>query len=74
VKTYKQLYPQISSFDNLDFAWRKALRSKRSKAAVAAFEFNALLTKLPKNGKTTGKKEMRESITSNRTSGGLTRC
>lgn len=41
MKTFKNLYPQITSFANLDTAWRKARRGKRQKPAVAAFEFNA---------------------------------
>lgn len=40
MKTYKNLYPEISSFANLDLAWYKARKGKRSKASVAAFEFN----------------------------------
>ncbi|VAW40869.1 Retron-type RNA-directed DNA polymerase [hydrothermal vent metagenome] len=41
MKTFKNLYPHISSFANLDDAWRKARKGKRQKPAVAAFEFNA---------------------------------
>jgi hypothetical protein len=41
VKTYKNLYPQLTSFANLELAWRKARKGKRSKLAVATFEFNA---------------------------------
>ena len=41
MKTYKNLYPDITSFANLDRAWRKARKGKRGKLAVAAFEFNA---------------------------------
>jgi RNA-directed DNA polymerase len=41
MKTYKHLYPQIASFANLERAWRKARKGKRSKLAVAAFEFDA---------------------------------
>ncbi|MCP4418477.1 MAG: RNA-dependent DNA polymerase [Chloroflexi bacterium] len=41
MKTFKNLYPQITSFANLDDAWRKARKGKRQKPAVAAFEFNA---------------------------------
>lgn len=40
MKTYKHLYPQITCFDNLYSAWRKARRGKRAKTAVAAFEQN----------------------------------
>ncbi len=41
MKTYKNLYPQITSFANLDLAWRKARKGKRGKLSVAQFEFNA---------------------------------
>jgi retron-type reverse transcriptase len=41
MKTYKNLYPRITSFANLDLAWRKARKGKRSKLGVAQFEFNA---------------------------------
>ncbi len=41
MKTYKNLYPQLSSFANLEAAWRKARKGKRSKQAAARFEFNA---------------------------------
>jgi retron-type reverse transcriptase len=41
MKTYKNLYPHITNFINLDEAWRKARKGKRQKPAVAAFEFNA---------------------------------
>lgn len=41
MKSYKNLYPQITSFANLDMAWHKARKGKRSKQAVAHFEFNA---------------------------------
>jgi RNA-directed DNA polymerase len=37
-KTHKHLYPQITAFDNLYEAWRKARRGKRYKPAAAAFE------------------------------------
>jgi len=40
MKTYKNLYPQIYSFENLYTAYRKARRGKRSRVAVAAFEFD----------------------------------
>ncbi|MCP5097553.1 MAG: RNA-dependent DNA polymerase, partial [Chloroflexi bacterium] len=40
MKTYKNLYPQLSSFANLDTAWRKARKGKRGKQAVARFEFD----------------------------------
>ncbi len=38
MKTYNNLYPQITDFDNLHQAWRKARRGKRYKSAAAAFE------------------------------------
>ncbi|MDX1991249.1 MAG: reverse transcriptase domain-containing protein [bacterium] len=40
MKTYKNLYEQCSSFDNLYLAWRKARRGKRFQNAPAAFECN----------------------------------
>jgi len=40
MKTYKNLYPQIISFDNLYEAWRKARRGKRYQPAAAQFERN----------------------------------
>jgi retron-type reverse transcriptase len=41
VKTYKHLYPRITSFANLCEAWYKARRGKRGKEAAARFEENA---------------------------------
>jgi RNA-directed DNA polymerase len=41
MKTYKNLYPHITSFANLETAWRKARKGKRSKLAAARFDFNA---------------------------------
>ena len=38
MKTFKQLYPRICAFENLELAFRKARRGKRSRANVAAFE------------------------------------
>jgi retron-type reverse transcriptase len=38
MKTYKNLYPQICSFENLFLAYRAAARGKRGKADVATFE------------------------------------
>jgi hypothetical protein len=38
VKTYKNLYPQIYAWENLERAYRKARRGKRSLAPVADFE------------------------------------
>jgi retron-type reverse transcriptase len=39
-KTYKNMYSDITSFETLVSAWRKARRGKRYKAAVASFECN----------------------------------
>lgn len=38
MKTYKNLYPEIYSFYNLYWAWKKARRGKRYGAAAAEFE------------------------------------
>jgi len=38
MKTYKNLYPQICTFENLFLAYRAAARGKRGKPEVAAFE------------------------------------
>lgn len=40
MKTYKNLFPQIYSFDNLHHAFIQARRGKRSQPNVAAFEFD----------------------------------
>ncbi len=40
LKTYKNLYPQIYSFENLYLAYRAARRGKRDRVAVASFEFD----------------------------------
>ena len=40
MKTYKRLYPQICSFENLYKAYRQARRGKRQREAVASFEFD----------------------------------
>ena len=40
MKTYKNLYPQIYTFENLYTAYRKARAGKRSRVDVAAFEFD----------------------------------
>jgi retron-type reverse transcriptase len=40
LKTYKHLYPQIASFENLLLAFCKARRGKRSRPDVAEFEFH----------------------------------
>jgi retron-type reverse transcriptase len=38
MRTYRNLYPQITDLENLYLAYRAARRGKRGKAAVAAFE------------------------------------
>lgn len=38
MKTYKNLYSQITNFDNIYHAWRKARKGKRYHASVIAFE------------------------------------
>ncbi len=40
MKTYKHLYPQITAFENLHRAFKKAARGKRGRPDVAAFEFD----------------------------------
>ncbi|HLE91087.1 MAG TPA: reverse transcriptase/maturase family protein [Anaerolineales bacterium] len=40
MKTYKHLYPQIASFENLYLAFKAARRGKRSRPDVAGFEYN----------------------------------
>lgn len=40
MKTYKHLYPQITAFENLRQAFKKAARGKRKRPDVADFEFN----------------------------------
>jgi len=40
VKRYANLYPQVTTFENLYLAYRKAAKGKRGQAAVAAFEFD----------------------------------
>jgi len=40
MKTYKNLYPRITGFDNLRLAFKEAARGKRSRPDVAAFEFD----------------------------------
>lgn len=40
MKTFKHLYPTITSFDNLLLAFHKARRGKRGRADVAAFEYH----------------------------------
>lgn len=40
MKTYKNLYPQLHTFENLYLAYRVARRGKRGRVDVAAFEFD----------------------------------
>jgi len=40
MKTYKNLYPKIYSWDNIYDAWRKARKGKRGQEPAATFEFN----------------------------------
>lgn len=40
MKSYKNLYQQITSFENLYLAYRAARRGKRQRVAVAGFEFD----------------------------------
>ncbi len=40
MKTYKNLYPQIISFENLYLAYRQARKGKRDREVVANFEFD----------------------------------
>ncbi|MCO5189471.1 MAG: reverse transcriptase domain-containing protein [Anaerolineae bacterium] len=40
MKTYRHLYPQLCSWENLYRAWRKARKGKRGKPAAATFEFD----------------------------------
>jgi len=40
MKSYKNLYPQIHSFETLYTAYRAARRGKRGRVAVARFEFD----------------------------------
>ena len=40
MKSYKNLYPGIRSFESLYLAYRAARRGKRERVAVARFEFD----------------------------------
>ncbi len=40
MKSYRNLYPKIVTWYNLDEAWHKARKGKRGKAPAASFEFN----------------------------------
>ncbi len=39
MKTYKNLYPKIYTYENLYYAWRKAAKRKRKVPEVATFEY-----------------------------------
>ena len=40
MKSFKNLYPEITTFENLYLAYRQARKGKRTKASVADFELN----------------------------------
>jgi retron-type reverse transcriptase len=40
MKTYKNLYPRICTYENLYESWRKAAQGKRKSAEVATFEYH----------------------------------
>ena len=40
MRSYKHLYPQVCSWENLHRAWRKARKGKRGREPAATFEFN----------------------------------
>jgi len=40
LKTYRNLYPQVYAWENLELAYRKARKGKRMRTPVAAFEFD----------------------------------
>ena len=40
MKTYRNLYPQVTAWENLELAYRKARKGKRARKPVAAFEFD----------------------------------
>jgi RNA-directed DNA polymerase len=40
LKTYRNLYPQVHTWENLELAYRKARKGKRARDPVAAFEFD----------------------------------
>jgi len=42
MKTYKNLYPNICAWENLEQAYRKARKGKRKTEAVADFEYACL--------------------------------
>ena len=40
MKTYRNLYPQVVAWENLELAYRRARKGKRGRGPVAAFEFD----------------------------------
>jgi len=40
LKTYRNLYPQVYAWENLELAYRKARKGKRTRRQAAAFEFD----------------------------------
>jgi RNA-directed DNA polymerase len=40
-KSFRNLWPQVVSFENLHWAWRNARRGKRGTASVASFDIAA---------------------------------
>jgi len=40
LKTYRNLYPQVVAWENLELAYRRARKGKRGRGPVAAFEFD----------------------------------
>jgi len=40
LKTYRNLYPQVYAWENLELAYRRARKGKRARAPAAAFEFD----------------------------------
>ena len=48
-KKHHRLWPEITAFDNLLRAFRKAAKGKRSKPAVASFEYDLEANLLTQN-------------------------
>jgi hypothetical protein len=46
-KTYRQLWPQFCTFENLWYAYLAARRGKRARPAVAAYDLDAETRLLP---------------------------
>jgi len=40
MKTYRNLYPQICAWENIELAYRRARKGKRARKPAAAFEFD----------------------------------